>query len=60
MLDDEYEDDQRHKRDRSGVEIILFPPEDKNNSDGDSDDSDNPSGDICRLSGRLLQAGGEV
>ena len=60
MLDSEYEDDDSHKRDRMGVDIVMFPPEDNNISDGDIDDSDNPSGDICRLSGRLLQAGGEV
>ena len=60
MLDEEYEDDERHKGDRNGVDIVMFPPENNEISDGDSDDSDNPSGDIGRLSGRLLQAGGEV
>ena len=60
MLDDEFEDDNRHRRDRNGMDIVMFPPDDNDNSDGDSDDSDNPSGDIARLSSRLLQAGGEV
>ena len=60
MLDSEFEDDERHKRDKNGVDIVMFPPDDNDNSDGDSDDSDNPSGDIARLSSRLLQAGGEV
>ena len=46
MLDSEFEDDETHKRDRNGVDIVMFPPENHDISDGDSDDSDNPSGDI--------------
>ena len=61
LLDDAYEcNNRRMIRDNMVVNITMVPPEDKASSDDDSDDSDDPTGDISRISGRLLELGSEV
>ena len=57
-MDSEFEADESHKGDWNGVDIVMFPPDNNEISDGYSDDSEKPSGNIGRWSGRLLHAGG--
>ena len=61
MLDDAYEcNNRRMLGDNMVVNIIMVPPEDNVISDGDSDDSNDLTGDESRISGRLLELGSEV
>ena len=45
------DDDKIERRDNRGLDVVLNPPECDTDSNGDSDDSDNPSGDTTKLSG---------
>lgn len=61
LLEDKYDNDEVEK-DRRGIDVVMYPPEEASGaiSDCDSDDSDSPECNINKLPPRLLAAGGEV